>query len=337
EYYRRGIPVNDGYMHAKDRAFEGVATKYFGSWDNALTKAGLNPEEIRKQDLRIFYERKDVIRELRKRYRSGKPVNHAAVKSEDIRLCNAASRRFGTYSRALLAAGIDPSNVRVQHERYTKADKMNLLKAIRKTALTPEGEKRIAAIRRLQKKYEKMQRRIFPSWRAAAEAAGVESRFISLHADHRDFSTQEKVIRNLKKRVKEGKSLVAYFLKDDDRPLYKAVRHYFPNYYDCYAFLGLDPSEVCGQRRYRSADAVIAAMKRRGDLGLGLRVVDLAFGPKRHRDHPLLSSAFHFFGSWAAALNFANIDPAKKRPPNSPSSSTIIKQLKERRRRAGRS
>ncbi len=77
--------------------------------------------------------------------------------------------------------------------------------------------------------------------------------------------------------------------------MYKAVREHFPNYYDCYAFLGLQPSKVRGQRRYASAEDVITGIRRRCDLGLGTRVVDLVFGPKRTRDNPLLKSAVHFF------------------------------------------
>lgn len=332
EYYRQGIPLNEKFIYTRDRAFESVARKYFKNWHYALRKAGLNPEKIRDQ--RIIYHRKDVIRELRKRHRSGKPLNDATVQSEDSRLYNAARRRFGTYSAALEASGIDPQTVRKIREPkpVKKADKMMLLKAIRKTALTPAGEKRTAAIRRLKKKNRKMMRRIFGSWPAAAEAAGVDYHAISLREDHRDFSTQEKVIRALKHRLKGGKSLVSYHLKGNDSRLFKAVQQYFPNYYDCYPYLGLDPSEVCGQRRYASADAVIAAIKRRCDMGLGLRVVDLVFGPKRNRDSALLESAIHFFGKWSIALNFANIDPQKNRPKGSPSSSTIMKQRRERRR-----
>ncbi|MCI0605267.1 hypothetical protein L0156_19955 [bacterium] len=334
EYFRRGIPVNDGFMHARDRAFEGIATKYFGSWDNALRKAGLNPEAIRLQDPRILYDRKDVIRELRKRYRSGKPLNHAAVHSEDARLCNAARRKFGSYSAALAACGMDPSKVRLLHEPYTETDRMNLLEAIRKTAAMPEGRRRAVAICTLRMKYQKTLKRLLPSWRGAAEAAGVKYRAIDLR-DHRDFSTQEKVIRALKDRLNAGKSLISYHLKDDDRRLYKAVLEHFPNYYDCYPFLGLHPSSVRGQRRYASAEEVITEIRRRCDLGLGTRVVDLVFGPKRTRDNPLLKSAVHFFGRWSTALNFANVPPEKKRPKNSPSSTTILKTLREKRRRHG--
>ncbi|MCI0619330.1 hypothetical protein L0244_40695, partial [bacterium] len=78
-------------------------------------------------------------------------------------------------------------------------------------------------------------------------------------------------------------------------------------------------------------DAVIAELRRRLELGLGMRVVDLVFGRRRTRDNPLLKSAIHFFGSWSAALNFANIPSEKKRPKNSPSSTAILKRMREKR------
>ncbi|MCI0618646.1 MucR family transcriptional regulator, partial [bacterium] len=210
EFYRRGIPVNSGYIHRKDRAFEAVAEKYFGSWDEALRKAGVNPESTRLQDHRIVYDRKDVIRELRKRHGSGRPLNHAAVQFEDLRLCNAARRLFESYSAALAAAGIDPTKVRLVHQPYDRADRNNLLKAIQKVASIPQGRRRTEAIRSLRKKYEKMVKRLFrSSWTLAASTAGVPYRAIHPR-DHRDFSDLSNVIRALKDRLKAGKSLVSY-------------------------------------------------------------------------------------------------------------------------------
>lgn len=333
ELFRRGVPMNDGFMHAKDRAFEAVAAKYFGSWDEALRKAGLDPKDFRRHEPRISYHREDVLRELRKRYRSGLPVNHAAVHSEDLRLCNAARRRFGSYSAALAAAGIDPMKVRMTRKPYSEFDRKNLLSAIRTTASIPEGEKKAAAIRNLRTKYEKMLKRLFQSsWVLAARAAGISYRAIHPR-DHRDFSSRDMIIRALKKRLRAGKSLVSFILRDDDRRLHQEVKRHFPTYYDCYSVLGLDASGVRGQRRYATADSVIEGLRRRCDMGLGTRVVDLVFAAKPTRDNPLLKSAVHFFGSWSAALNFANIPLEKKRPKNSHSATTILRRMREKRNR----
>lgn len=331
ELFRRGIPLNDRYLHASDRAFEAVATKYFGSWDDALRKAGLNPKIIRRQAPRIVYHRKDVIRELRKRFRSGQPMNHAAVQFGDLRLYNALRKHFGSYSAALAASGIDPMKVRLTRQPYSKADRKCLLDAVRKTASIPEGGRRAAANHSLRTKYEKMVKRLFrSSWTLAATTAGVSYRAIHPR-DHRDLGDREKVIRALKSRLKSSESLVSSVLRDDDRRLHEAVRRYFPNYYDCYAVLGLDDSEVPGRRRYATADAVVAGLRQRCEMGVGLRVVDLVFGPKRTRDNPLLSSAIHFFGGWSAALNSADIPLEKKRPKNGPSVRTILRRMREKR------
>ncbi|MCI0411553.1 hypothetical protein L0222_01995 [bacterium] len=308
ELHRKGYPLNAKYVYENDRAFEGAVTKYFGSWDEALKKAGLDVEQIRLQDRRIKYNSADVIAELRKRKSSGLPLNHRALYKEDLRLCNAAHRIFGSYSAALEAAGIDPEKIRIRRRPYSKSDRGKVLRAIRKTASLSE-EKRAPAIQRLRREYGKVVRRLFRGWTAAANAAGMKYRAIH-PKDHRDLSSRSKVILALKKRLKSRLSLVRYILREDDRRLFKMVLKYFQNYYDCYPPLGLSRSQVRGQRRYANRDETIAQIRKRYFMGLGIHSRDLVFGPSR--DYALYNSVMKFLGGWPNALKIAGILSAPK-------------------------
>lgn len=322
-----GLPLNDGYWHANDRAFEAVVCKYFNSWDSALKAAGLDPDEIRLQDRRLFLQRDDVLAGLQRRKELGLPLNSRAVYDSDLPLANAARRLFGSYSAALLAAGIDPALQRLVAERYTKADKNRLLGEIRKTAAIPEGIKRAEAINDLRSNYGKMVKRLFSdSWPAAAKAARVD--FRAIHPkDHRDFSSKEKILLALIDRLESSKSVTASGLRVDDSRLYHSVRKYFPNYYDCYVDLGLPASAIPQSPRYASRKDVLSAINSRAKLDLGLRVVDLVFGPKKGRDSALYESGKRLFGSWPKALLAAGIANTKKRPKGAPSAREILRRL----------
>jgi len=89
-----------------DPQLAAAATKksHFGAWREALEEAGLDYDEIRRyrewDDDRIL----DMVRDYA---REGKPLNAKNVEQEDITLITAARRRFDSWHKALIAAGLD--------------------------------------------------------------------------------------------------------------------------------------------------------------------------------------------------------------------------------------
>ena len=89
-----------------DPQLAAAATKksHFGSWREALESAGLDYDTIRRyrewDDERVLV----MVRDLHAR---GLGPNAKSMESEDITLITAARRRFESWHKALMAAGLD--------------------------------------------------------------------------------------------------------------------------------------------------------------------------------------------------------------------------------------
>lgn len=103
---RRKAPLH----HAANRgtSLPHAAVKLFGSWDAALSAAGVDPAQVRRY--RKPWTAEALIQELRGKHAAGEPLNARDVRPSHIR--RAAGRLFGSWDAALVAAGFDPSTVR---------------------------------------------------------------------------------------------------------------------------------------------------------------------------------------------------------------------------------
>lgn len=100
------------------------ARKLFGTWENALSAAGLNAAKItrKKQDYsikRVFnqYDTKQcVIAGILKRHKAGLALNARTLHHDPIHrdnpLLRVARKLFGSWDAALEAAGLDPTDIR---------------------------------------------------------------------------------------------------------------------------------------------------------------------------------------------------------------------------------
>lgn len=101
-----------------------AARRYYGSWDNALEKSGINPDSVKEKP---FWTKKKIIRSIKILHKSGIPLNSERLGSDCGRatasiiaqgagkkrfgrsLHGGAYRLFGSWDRALHEAGIDPA------------------------------------------------------------------------------------------------------------------------------------------------------------------------------------------------------------------------------------
>jgi hypothetical protein len=58
-------------------------------------------------------------------HRSKKPLAYRTVRRDTLALTNAAEAYFGSWGKAVSAAGIDPNLYRVDHERRTRRGMSN--------------------------------------------------------------------------------------------------------------------------------------------------------------------------------------------------------------------
>ena len=101
-----GKPINHAAVRRNSLSQAGV--KLFGSWDAALQQAGIDPADVRIY--RKPWTAEELVRELRRKYAAGEPVNAKDVRPNHIR--RPACRLFGSWDAALVAAGLDPNVIR---------------------------------------------------------------------------------------------------------------------------------------------------------------------------------------------------------------------------------
>jgi len=130
-----------------------AAKRYFGSWDNALFAAGLDPDEIRLRRRQYTHER--MIERMRELAREQPTMNFGQLyKHPDGQ---ALWRRFGSLEAGLEAAGLTEWPVRILHDAYTTEEVIAALKArrregksLRKTAIEEDSRLCLGIVRRFK-------------------------------------------------------------------------------------------------------------------------------------------------------------------------------------------
>jgi hypothetical protein len=147
-------------------AFASLQPRLFGSWDRALTAAGLDADDVNRYRK---WDRDSILFELRGRHKAHEPLNSGAIQREDPGLHAAAVRHFGTYDAALKSAKIDPTKVR-QRKRWDKTEVTKALKSARRAG-KPLSD---SSIRKDQPALYGAAVRLFGSFTAARDAAGIK-------------------------------------------------------------------------------------------------------------------------------------------------------------------
>jgi len=234
----------------------------FGSWTGALAAAGINMPA--RQGARTWSPKK-VIRGIQRA--SVKPES-LCYKNMMIRrrsLLEAAKKHFGSWRKALIAAGVDPESVRLTR----RWDRESVIEAILDRAVKNEP---LAVTKVSPSSLADWGVRIFGSWGDALRAASLDpDEYVGVRGPKgyaADSSAQAKTIppttarpqkwskdriaEELRRRVQEGKAINMARLKIEDRRLHSAVRRHFRRWDAAVRHAGLDPEEFRGHRSSRS-------------------------------------------------------------------------------------
>jgi len=311
--HKVGEPLNGRDVHPQ--SLHGGGVRFFGSWDEALTAAGLDPSKIRKRpvapkrpprqspeekaiirDRRIQREKADALKGILRREHTGLPLNHTAVLRDDRRLHADILRLFGTWDAAMRAAGIDPARVR-RHRRRSRRAVINRI-----CELDVAGQPlNVRAIQISEATLASAAERHFSSWCEALETAGIDSarwhkrvpdwtRQRVIHAIHKIHASDGQVNHGAVGRSSLSRAGVLLF-GSWDAALLEA---------------GLDPDEIRIRRKPWTPEEVVVEIQRKHEQGEPLNARDVS-------PHSLRSRGTVFFGSWDAALTAAGLDPAKIR------------------------
>jgi len=96
-------PLNSGAMQSEDPGLHAAAVRHFGSYDQAIRAAKLDPDAVRQ---RRAWTREAVIQGLKSARRAGQRLSDSYIRNNNSALYGAAVRLFGSFTKARKAAGI---------------------------------------------------------------------------------------------------------------------------------------------------------------------------------------------------------------------------------------
>jgi len=147
-------------------AFASLQPRLFGSWDRALTAAGLDADDVNRYRK---WDKDSIVFELRARSRDHEPLNSGSLQRDEPGLHAAAVRHFGSYDDALRAAKLDPMKLR-QRRAWNKQRVRDDLKDAQKDG----GHLSDSSIRKENPALYGAAVRLFGSFTAARTAAGIK-------------------------------------------------------------------------------------------------------------------------------------------------------------------
>ncbi len=181
DIYTRGESLSYSSMSRDNLALLRAATRYFGSWQEAVEFAGLDYEQVRRYQ---SWTRERILSRIRELHAGGADLSWRNVSTKiDPQLAAAATKKshFGSWRAAIQAAGLDYGEIR----RYKAWTDEVILDAIR------EKSSRGEALNAKEMSLSDMAlltaaRRRFQAWHSTLDAAGL---------DHRDLVQRKPTAR----------------------------------------------------------------------------------------------------------------------------------------------
>lgn len=212
-------------------------------------------------------------------------------------LLAAANYHFGSWGKAVDAAGVDYAR---EVRRIPKWTSEKIIKAI-KAAHKSKADLSWTNVTKNRKysalAYAAIRASQFGSWDEALEAAGVSPSKIRRY----EAWDEEKIITQIKDRGKRGKALNSKAMQDEDSKLFNAALNYFQGWDKALRAAGIVPEDVYKRRRWNK-DIIRKEIK-----GLNRKGVYLAAPNMRQNHSSLYSAACKYFGSWTGAREACGI------------------------------
>ncbi len=260
---------------------------YFGSWRDAVDAAGLPPGSHRSTQTWTRMGIRAAILERRRRRASNSP---AVVAKEDGPLFRSATRRYGSWHRAVRAVGIDPATYKgpwkwtPERARAWVEDRVAKGLSIR-MGLVPPGL------------YARVRTDTGKTWRYFVESLGHA--YTGPPPNQR--WSREAVVSAIQARIRHGLPVTAFAVQKDQQSLKHAARQYFGSWDTALQAAGLRPRPL---RRAWDEAGTLASIRARQEDGRVMRESVAAV-----EDERLFAAATARFGSWPAALAAAKRGP----------------------------
>lgn len=100
---KRGESIKSGDVSANHIGLYAAACRFFDGYANAVESLGLNYSDFGR---RVKWSEEEIVDEIRKLAKSGKPLHYKWVKENRNSLFNAAANHLGGWKKALEYAGV---------------------------------------------------------------------------------------------------------------------------------------------------------------------------------------------------------------------------------------
>jgi hypothetical protein len=214
-----------------------AACAHFGTWETALQYAGVDP---RRLSAKQGYTSEYVLRRLQCLCRDGYSLKAADCQRRDRRLWEAARRYFGTWRKALEAAGLNLQLAGLNGGRPRRLDREKVMEDLRQWLAAGHSRKWLEIC--LQNHDLALAvKRACGSWRRAMIA--VELIPETKPPTRKTKWTPQRIIECLRLRRQEGKPLHYMALHVDDNPLLCAAKYHFGNWQKALAAAGIETEQ----------------------------------------------------------------------------------------------
>lgn len=246
-----GHPLTVGRPGVSPSLYQ-AGSRIFGSWRNALRSAGLSPDRAGRAESWPAAKILIVIRNLSRRRR---PLRKRELEERFGSMVSAARRVFGSWSKAILASGVDPAKLR----RGLPWTRERVLETLMTRALRNQP---VSARRMEPRSVVEAGRRFFGSWAATLEAAGLDPAAATARTktataaetsppiprtrrapQPRRSWAHETIVAAIRARLLQQKPLNAVALQREEPPLYCAARRHFGNWRGALLAAGLRPDD----------------------------------------------------------------------------------------------
>jgi hypothetical protein len=306
----RGLRKTHSSLHA-------AAIHWFGNYSKAVQAAGIDYAAVSRQPVNRW-SKDEIIAQIRRR--KGKPLHHAAMQREMPALVLAAYRYFGTYRKAVEAAGIDYEGVRVRPQRVWNSRR--ILRELKEEKRAKSGLWQ-GEIKRKRPDLLRAAQRHFGSYGRAAKAAGYSEAALR-PPPFRRWSHKE-VVAELQGLHRRREPLNPTHLREHRPYLIRVSARRFGSYRKAVAAAGIDYTSVAKilakPMTPQEVASRLAALHERGK--------DLRYAAMEKAEPRLLDAARRRFGSYRDAVEAAGIAYPPLKPIKHWTEPLILNTLRE--------
>ena len=198
--------------------------EHFGTWWAALHYAGI---DVRKQQTQQTYGRGHVLRWMKSKAHESKLRSSAYARRQNSSMHRAALKHFGSWSKALLAAGLLSANGEEEQASNSMVQEDDLIIVLRQWASDGRSLKWGDIARQNTELAMKLKHR-FGSWRRALNAARPAPKGVT--AGQRKRWSSEVVIQAIEERQRTDQPVDYTTVRQEAQALISAARRCFGNW-----------------------------------------------------------------------------------------------------------